>query len=164
MDHYCFMKKTLLNYTHTYTHIYIFFLWFNCLHLGKGLCSKRREINRLIIRAMSIIAFLRCRPMYIYMCVYIHGVICMIVRHNENVLGSATNSDFMWVINHSVDWSQFTCDYMLLFQIVCLIIGMGFFRCVSIFDIFPLGINYIGLTVLENNKPRYNKEKTVKPM
>ena len=37
---------------------------------------------------------------------------------------------------------------MLLFQIVCLIIGTGFFRCVSIFDIFPLGINYIGLTVV----------------
>ena len=72
---------------------------------------------------------------------HIHGVICMIVRHKENVLGSATYSDFY------VDWGQFTCDYMLLFQIVCLIIGTVFFRCVSIFDMFPLGINYIGLTV-----------------
>ena len=35
---------------------------------------------------------------------------------------------------------------MLLCQIVCLLIGTVFFRCVSIFDIFPLGINYIGLT------------------
>ena len=25
---------------------------------------------------------------------HIHGEICMIVRHKENVLGSATNSDF----------------------------------------------------------------------
>ena len=25
---------------------------------------------------------------------HIHGVICMIVRHKENILGSATNSDF----------------------------------------------------------------------
>ena len=25
---------------------------------------------------------------------HIHGVICMIVRHKENVLGSATHSDF----------------------------------------------------------------------
>ena len=25
---------------------------------------------------------------------HIHGVICMIVRHKENVLGSAINSDF----------------------------------------------------------------------
>ena len=33
----------------------------------------------------------------------------------------------MWVVNHSVDWGQFTCDYMLLFQIVCLIISTGFF-------------------------------------
>ena len=33
----------------------------------------------------------------------------------------------MWVINHSVDWGQFTCDYMLLFQIVCLIIATVFF-------------------------------------
>ena len=36
---------------------------------------------------------------------------------------------------------------MLLFQIVCLIISTVFFRCISIFDIFLLGINYIGLTV-----------------
>ena len=50
----------------------------------------------------------------------------------------------MWVINHSVDWGQFTCDYMLSFQIVCLVIGTVFFLCVSIFDIFPLRINYIG--------------------
>ena len=58
----------------------------------------------------------------------------------------------MSVINHSVDWSQFviaidwgqfTCDYMILFQIVCLFIGTFFFRCVSIFDIFHLGIDYI---------------------
>ena len=35
---------------------------------------------------------------------------------------------------------------MLLFQIVYLLIGMGFFRCVLIFDIFLLSINYIGLT------------------
>ena len=53
----------------------------------------------------------------------------------------------MCVVNHSVDLGQFTCDCMLLFQIVCLIISTGFFRCISIFDIFPLGINYIGLTV-----------------
>ena len=45
---------------------------------------------------------------------------------------------------------------MFIFQIVCLIIGTGFFRCVSIFDIFPLGINYIGLTVsLEKEQVAY---------
>ena len=27
---------------------------------------------------------------------------------------------------------------MLLFQIACLLIGTGFLRCVSIFDIFPM--------------------------
>ena len=53
----------------------------------------------------------------------------------------------MCVTNHSVDCGQFTCDYMLLFQIVCLMIDTDFYRCDSIFDIFPLGINYIGLTV-----------------
>ena len=63
---------------------------------------------------------------------------------------------------------------MLLFQIVCnrLIIGTFFFRCVSIFDTFLLGIIMPSLKEeklkikyhLENNKPRYNKEKTVKPM
>ena len=40
---------------------------------------------------------------------------------------------------------MFTCDYMLLFQIVCLLAGTVFFLCVSIFYIFPLGIDYIGL-------------------
>ena len=45
-----------------------------------------------------------------------------------------------------VDWGQFTCDYMLLFQIVRLLIGTGVFRCASIFDIFALGISYIGLS------------------
>ena len=39
-----------------------------------------------------------------------------------------------------IDLGQFTCDYMLLFQIVCLLIGTDFSRCVSIFDVFPLGI------------------------
>ena len=35
---------------------------------------------------------------------------------------------------------------MLIFQMVCLLTGTGFLRCVSIFGIFTLGINYIGLT------------------
>ena len=47
---------------------------------------------------------------------------------------------------------------MLLFQIVCLIISTGFFRCMSIFDIFPLGINYIGFD--ESNEIIVAADKT----
>ena len=65
--------------------------------------------------------------------------------------------NYMRVIYHSVDWGQFvniidcgifTCDYVLLFRILCSLIGTGISCCDSLFDIFPLGINYIVLTAV----------------
>ena len=34
-----------------------------------------------------------CLILYVSSELHIHGVICMIIRHKENVLGSATHSD-----------------------------------------------------------------------
>ena len=42
-----------------------------------------------------------------------------------------------------IDCGQFTCEHVLSFQILCSLLGTGIFRCASIVDIFPLGINYI---------------------
>ena len=36
----------------------------NCLHLKKSLYSKRRELNKVILRAVSYIVLLRCRLIY----------------------------------------------------------------------------------------------------
>ena len=42
----------------------IVFQSFNCFHLRKGLYWKRREHNNVILRAVSLIALLRCRLIY----------------------------------------------------------------------------------------------------
>ena len=58
---------------------------FNCFHLKKSLYSKRRELNKVILRAVSYIVLLRCyiysymlHICYIYsllhICIYIHNI------------------------------------------------------------------------------------------
>ena len=42
----------------------LFFSRLNCYNLKKGLCPKRCESNKLILRAVSIIVLLRCRLIY----------------------------------------------------------------------------------------------------
>ena len=61
-----------------YIIIYIILL-FNCFHLKKGLCSKRREFNNVILRVVSHVALLRCRLLYnqhyepyVHTCIYIY--------------------------------------------------------------------------------------------
>ena len=49
-----------------YIYICIYEL-FNCFHLRKGLYSKRRKFNKVILHAVSRIVLLRCRLIYVYM-------------------------------------------------------------------------------------------------
>ena len=44
----------------------------NCFHLKKGLSSKRRDINKVILRAVSHIALLRCRLIYNQHYIYVY--------------------------------------------------------------------------------------------
>ena len=55
---------------HVYTYIYIY--EFNYIHLKKSLYSKRCDLNKVILRAVSYIVFIRCRLIYIY--IYVRRV------------------------------------------------------------------------------------------
>ena len=63
----------------------MFFQQFNYIHLKKSLYSKRCDLNKVILRAVSYIVFIRCRLIYnqhyapyehiyiyIYMCIYVY--------------------------------------------------------------------------------------------
>ena len=75
-------------YIYIYTCIY---MYINCFHLKKGLYSKHREFNKVILRAVSHIVLLRCRLIYnqhyapyehIYIYVYIYVYIYSASIHN----------------------------------------------------------------------------------
>ena len=58
------------------------YLYIYGFHLKKGLYSKRREFNKVILRAVSHIVFLRCRLIYNqhyapYEHIYIYVYLCM---------------------------------------------------------------------------------------
>ena len=102
----------------TYIYIYIYFL--TCPHIATLYCELRSwvvctpniKVNPCALvffyLALCLVWCFQLRHIYIYSsfwrrCLinsscdsefHIHGVICMIVRHKENVLGSATYSDF----------------------------------------------------------------------
>ena len=60
-----------------------------CLHIANG-CEPCLVVTMLVISPFeNTNTNSSCDSEF-----HIHGVICMIVRHKENVLGSATNSDF----------------------------------------------------------------------
>ena len=69
---YVLMTHFELYYTNMYTHIYVSKVRssFNCFHLRKGLYSKRHKFCNVILHAVSHIVLLRCRLIYIYVCVY----------------------------------------------------------------------------------------------
>ena len=69
-----------------YIYIYIFFTHlivfqsFSCFHRKKSLHSKRRELNKVILRAVSYIVLLRCRLIYsLHYAPYEHIYICMYI-------------------------------------------------------------------------------------
>ena len=68
-----------------------------CMIIHIYICNnKKRNKNCYFIFVICICTYIYIH-IYIYICIYkfhIHGVVCMIVRHKENVLGSATYSDF----------------------------------------------------------------------
>ena len=65
---------------------------------------------------------------------------------NKDWLDIRTDNRFDNKLSNPIILANKQLRNLLLFQIVCLLIGTAFFRCVSIFDIFPLGIDYIGMT------------------
>ena len=101
-------------------HIYIYIYFLTCPHIATLYCELRSwvvctpniKVNPCALvffyLALCLVWCFQLRHIYIYSsfwrrCLinsscdsefHIHGVICMIVRHKENVLGSATYSDF----------------------------------------------------------------------
>ena len=80
----------------------IYFSAINCFHLKMGFYSKRREVNKVILRAVPYIVLLRCRLIYRYVDIYIHTYtyICMYVYvyimyvdspNSQKIHGSFTN-------------------------------------------------------------------------
>ena len=74
------MKKHYEKTLYIYIYIYIY----NYIHLKKSLKSKRCDLNKVILRAVSYIVFIRCRLIYnqhyapyehIYIYIYIYIVL-----------------------------------------------------------------------------------------
>ena len=68
-------------YIYIYIYIYIFFFFqqFNYIHLKKSLYSKRCDLNKVILRAVSYIVFIRCRLIYIHIHTYIFLIIAIYI-------------------------------------------------------------------------------------
>ena len=73
-------------YIYIYIYVYIFF-YFIPVQLEKVLYALSAEQHGSFLRRCLLNS--SCDSEF-----HIHGVICMIVRHKENVLGSTTYSDF----------------------------------------------------------------------
>ena len=58
-----------------FTHLIVFSA-VNYIHLKKSLYSKRCDINKVILRAVSYIVFIRCRLIYNQHYIYIYIYIC----------------------------------------------------------------------------------------